>query len=498
MSVQALQPHDAAVIDIGSNSVRLVIFRVDGRAFIPTMNEKVSAGLGADLARTGRLSATGAQSAAFALRRFAAIVRDLGVERIFPVATAAVRGAADGPDFIARVRAESGLSIRVLSVEDEARLSALGVVAGAPEAKGVVGDLGGFSLELIEVAPGRAFGPAQSFALGHLALGAGGAYDYSAVVGAADAVLAKAEALNGRGGAFYAVGGAWRALARIDIALSHHPLGVLHHHEITRARLAGVVELTRRQSRRSLELLGGAAASRAASLPFAAAVLERVMHWGAFSHVIVSANGLREGVLIEGMDVAALGADPLHAAAEALGAQDPRVRAFAVALADWIEPACAILPDLYTHPRDRTLRGAAARLVEFGAAFHPDQREAVMFDYVLRAPLTALSHDERAFIAASIHHRYTRAAPKGAQAYERLLTEEARRAGAAVGALIRLGATVAGRAASLLSRFRLSIEHGALVLRVERDWRFLVGDAVRRRLEVAAELLGLAAELREV
>jgi exopolyphosphatase / guanosine-5'-triphosphate,3'-diphosphate pyrophosphatase len=487
---------ESAVIDVGSNSVRLVVYRVDGRALLPVLNEKVTASLGRDLARTGALWPEGAATALMTIRRFAAIVRDLGVSDVHAVATAAVREASDGADFVRRVEAEAGLQLRVLSVEDEARLSALGVAAGAPEADGVVGDLGGFSLELIQISAGGGLGRGESFALGPLALSADQEFDYDRVAKLADAALAGSATLRGAGGAFYAVGGAWRAIGRIDIQLSNHPLGVLHHHEMSRAEVLKVVELTRRQSRRSLEQFGGAPGSRAGALPFAAVVLERVMKAGGFDRIVLSALGLREGVLLERMDPAVLAMDPLLAAADAIGEQDARGRALGEALAAWIEPAAALLPAVFSPARDRVLRGAAARLVELGGALHPDQRDRIMFDLVLRAPLTAISHEERAFLAAAMHHRYTKSPPKNSEAYERLLAEDSKRAAAALGALLRLGATASGRSERLIGAFELLVERGALVLKVKAGQGFLVNEPILRRLDAAAVMLDLAPELR--
>jgi DNA-binding transcriptional ArsR family regulator len=136
--IEALPPsRDIAAIDIGSNSVRLVLYRLEGRAIWTVFNEKVLAGLGRDLATTGRLSPDGVTLAMTALRRFAAVLEGVRPERTLIAATAAVREAADGPEFCERVAAETGLRIRVLSGEEEAKYAAMGVLAGAPDAHGV-------------------------------------------------------------------------------------------------------------------------------------------------------------------------------------------------------------------------------------------------------------------------------------------------------------------------------------------------------------------------
>lgn len=486
---------EAAVIDVGSNSVRLVVYRIDGRAMTPILNEKVMAGLGRDIANSGFLASEGVNVAMRALRRFATLVEALQIKDVFAVATAAVRESRDGRAFAERVLAETGLSLRVLSGDDEARLSALGVSAGAPDAKGLVGDLGGASLELVEIGP-KGVGRGETFPLGPLTLMRGDDFEYDRVRRQVAEGLERTRLLGKRGGDFYAVGGAWRALGRIDIALTNHPLGVLHHHEMSRAEVLKVVDAVRRQGRRSLEKLEEAAAKRAETLPYAAVVLEHVMLTGQFERVVVSAFGLREGVLLERMSHQALAVHPLIAAAEALAGRGSRTRAFGQKLEQWIAPMFEVQPSVFPKKREEVLRGAAARLADVGGPLHPDQRIEVMFDLVLRAPLAAISHEERAFLAAAIHHRYTKAQPRHADAYVRLLSDEQQAAAAALGAALRLGAGLSGRSESLLGAFDISVVDGALLLRVKKKLAHLVTETAVRRLDAAAQALGLKAETK--
>ena len=486
---------EAAVIDVGSNSVRLVVYRIDGRAMTPILNEKVMAGLGRSLGKGARLSPEGMEIALRALRRFATLTKALGVEDVFAVGTAAVREAEDGAAFAQQMRRETGIPLRILSGAEEALLSALGVSAGAPDAVGMVGDLGGASLELIEISPSGP-GRGETFRLGPLALAADGAFDYDKVAAHADAELASVQMLTRGGGDFYAVGGAWRALGRIDIRLRDHPLGVLHHHEMSRAEVLRLVDVVRKQSRRSLERLEEAAAKRADSLPYAAVVLERVMVAGGFDRAILSAFGLREGVLVERMSKAALAMHPLIAAAEALAGRAPRTRLFGRALEKWMAPVFEGRPYVFAPAQERVLRGAAARLADVGGPLHPDQRIEIMFDLILRAPLAAISHEQRAFLAAAIHHRYTKAPPRHAQAYVRLLSEERQAAAAALGAALRLGADLSGRSESLLAQFSAAAEGGKLVLQVKKPAAHLVTETTSRRLDAAASALGLSSEIK--
>jgi exopolyphosphatase/guanosine-5'-triphosphate,3'-diphosphate pyrophosphatase len=492
-----LDGQEAGVIDVGSNSVRLVVYRIDGRAMTPILNEKVMAGLGRDIASSGFLASDGVDAALRALRRFATLVEALQIKDVFAVGTAAVREARDGRAFAERVQRETGISLRVLSGDDEARLSALGVSAGAPDAKGLVGDLGGASLELVEIGP-KGVGRGETFPLGPLTMMRGDEFDYDRISRQVAETLERTKLLGKRGGDFYAVGGAWRALGRIDIALTNHPLGVLHHHEMSRGEVLKVVEAVRRQSKRSLEKLEEAAAKRAETLPYAAVVLEHVMLAGQFDRVVLSAFGLREGVLLERMSPEALAVHPLIAAAEALAGRWSRTRAFGQKLEQWIAPMFARQPYVFPKRREDVLRGAAARLADVGGPLHPDQRIEIMFDLVLRAPLAAISHEERAFLAAAIHHRYTKAQPRHADAYLRLLSEERQAAAAALGAALRLGADLSGRSESLLDAFEVGVVDGALLLRVKKKMAHVVTETAVRRLETAAQALGLKAETKIV
>lgn len=496
MSGSLRSGQDAAVIDVGSNSVRLVVYRVDGRALTPLLNEKVMAGLGRDLNRSGLLAPEGVSLALRAIRRFVTLLEARGVEDVFAVATAAVREARDGAEFARRVQEECGLALRILSGAEEARLSALGVSAGAPDARGIVGDLGGASLELIEIGhagPGRG----ETYPLGPLNLARDDGFDYAQVSERTAKILAGAKMLKrGGGGDFYAVGGAWRALGRIDIALTNHPLGVLHYHEMSRAQVLKLADAMRKQSKRSLERLEEAAAKRAETLPYAAVVLEQVMLAGQFERVVLSSFGLREGVLLERMSQDALATHPLIAAAEALAGRWSRAGEFGAALERWIAPMFAAQAYVFAEAREKVLRGAAARLADVGGPLHPDQRIEIMFDLVLRAPLAAIRHDERAFLAAAIHHRYTKTPPRHADAYVRLLSEEKRAAAAALGSALRLGADLSGRSETLLASFGIAATDGKLVLSVRKKVAHLVTDTAVRRLEAAAQALGLAAEVK--
>ena len=489
---------DAAVVDIGSNSVRLVVYRVEGRAVWTSYNEKVLAGLGRGVAETGRLSQDGVEQALCALRRFRALLDGARVEAVFAVATAAVREAADGYAFVARVAAEAGFAVRVLSGAEEARYSALGVSAGQPDAAGVVGDLGGSSLELVGLsASGASQGVTLPLGPFAVAAGPGRAFDPAAVRREALARL-RPVAARLRTPEFHAVGGAWRNLALIHMRRTSYPLEVVHEYAAPAAALLETARLVARQPRAALERLEGVSRKRGETLPHAAVVLEAVVEALAVERVRVSAYGVREGLLLEAMTPAVRAADPLIAGCQSLGERQGMAAALGPALEAWLTPLWASLPPVFPPARGRALLAAACRLADVGARLHPDHRADLAFEQVLRAPVAGQTHPERAFLAAAVFARYTSAPPdRMGPILDRVLTPEQQSRARALGAALRLACDLCGRAPALLACADLLPEPGRLVLagRPGRD-DLLLGEQTRKRLAVLAEGLGVRPEVR--
>ncbi len=483
---------EVAVIDVGSNSVRLVVYRVAGRALTPTLNEKVMAGLGRGVTSDGRLPEKGLKTAFEALSRFRTIIDGLGVREIEAVATSAMREASDGDAFAARVRRELRIPLKVISGAEEARLSALGVIAGAPRASGVVADLGGSSLELVRVEDGV---PAQgeTHLLGPLAMPGEKEFDPLIAEQIALKSFAASKTLETpTNGILYAVGGAWRAIGRIDMALNNYPLRVLQNYEMSRSEILKLCSFIAKQSRKSLERLEEAAAKRADALPSAAVVLEALIRKGGFRSVVLSSYGLREGLLLDRMSAEDRAADPLIAGVEALIGGDERSLEFAAAIEDWLEPIFNALPPVFSEERDRVLRAAAYRLADLAGVLHPDHRGDIAFEIVLRGPYAGARHDERAFLAAAIARRYGRKNPEtSAEIFDRLLPPEASARAAALGAALRLAADVSGRSPNLLKACKLSFQpNGELWLEAADGYDSLVTDQIRRRLSQLAEAIG--------
>ena len=488
------ESRQAAVIDVGSNSVRLVIYRLEGRAIWTVYNEKALAGLGRDLPATGRLSPEGVETAITALRRFRAVLDGWAAEDVTAAATAAVREAADGPLFLKRVREETGLEVRTLSGDEEARFAALGVLAGDPDAEGVVGDLGGSSLELVRL-NGHDPEAGVTLPLGPFALGAPRALDVERTRRRVEAAL-EPHANRFATPHFHAVGGAWRNLALFHMELADYPLHVAHQYEMSPADAQDVARLIARQSRASLERMEGLSKKRLETLPYAAVVLDALIATLGVERVIVSAYGLREGLLLDAMAPAVRRRDPLIEGCEALSAARGVSAELGAALEAWLTPAFEKLSAVFGR-RDATLLAAACRLADLGARLHPDHRADVAFEQVLRAPIAGMTHPERAFLASVTFSRHTAATtPPEAAAIAKLLSAERRQRARALGAAIRLGCDLAGRNTRLLERSSLQIQGERLLLTTAPGWDdMLLGEQTAKRAQTLATALKLKLEL---
>jgi exopolyphosphatase/guanosine-5'-triphosphate,3'-diphosphate pyrophosphatase len=499
MSAQSDRPShaDAAVIDVGSNSVRLVLYRREGRAIWTVYNEKVLAGLGRDLASTGRLSPEGVAAALTALRRFRALLDANPPADVFVAATAAVRDARDGLEFRLRVADETGLSMRVLSGEEEARYGALGVIAGAPESHGLVGDLGGASLELVRLAAGA---PARgiSLPLGPFAFGDAGRFDPGRVRTVADRLLTpiarshSADTLN-------AVGGAWRNFALLHMRISDYPLGIIHQYGIPRRDALESARFIAHLSRSSLDRIEGLSRRRLESLPHAAVILEALLEHLDLQNVVMSAYGLREGLLFERLSKEDRLRDPLVEGCADLGGRRLSAQTLGAALERWLAPAFAKLEAVFD-TRDPILLAAACRLADLGAYLHPDHRAELVFEQVLRAPIPGQTHAERVYLACAAFARHT-ASPTlpDPDIVARLLQPERLQRARALGAAIRLGCDLSGRNPELLARTRLDVKTNTVQLQAEEGWTaILLGEQTNKRASTLAGLLERELKIRSL
>nr|WP_236638096.1 Ppx/GppA family phosphatase [Mangrovicoccus ximenensis] len=387
------------VVDVGSNSVRLVIF--DGAARSPAyfFNEKVLCGLGRDLAETGRLSPEGKTRALAALNRFQHIGESLGITPMLAVATAAMRVAEDGPDFQKEILEKTGMQLRVIDGAEEARLAAQGVLLGWPEASGYVCDIGGSSMELAQVSAGE-IGWRDTSPLGPLAL-ARLESEKAVRTRVEDHLKRLRKAMPGDPKRLYLVGGSWRAIAKIDMVRRDYPLQVLHEYRLDRDSLVETLDLIDSADPHALRKQAGISGERMALLPMAGQVLRGLLKVLQPEELFVSAYGLREGLLYEEMPEALRTADPLIESCRHAEMSSARVPGFGTTLYRYVR---SLFPDA-DRARLRLIK-AASLLHDVSWRTHPDYRAEVCFDYAARANMGGLSHGERVFLGLALLHRY--------------------------------------------------------------------------------------------
>ena len=476
---------NVAVVDIGSNSIRLVVFDKLHRAPFPVFNERVFCGLGRDLAETGRLHPEGVRLAETNMLRFARLVEAMGVRRFDILATAAVREAANGPDFVAGIERIAGVSVTVLSGMAEARLSALGVVAGWPEATGVMGDLGGGSLELVRLERGH-IREAVTLPLGPLRMGETVSHARDETIAAIDATLDEVPWLREAGGTFHPVGGAWRALAKLNMEQHGHPLHIIHGYSLSRREAREMSNIVSRLGPRSLRQIDAVPKRRLETLPYAALLMGRVLRRLRPEQVPFSAFGLREGHIHALLDPETQARDPLLSAAADLAHKEGRFGDMGQELLAFTDP----LFDDET-ANERRLRQAAGHLADIAWREHPDYRAVQALYRVLRLPLLAIDHSERAFLAHTAFMRYGgKRESDAAAAARQLMSARQHRRAEIIGRAFRLAITVCGGTPAILRRSALSVRDGAVHVHLPDDGSATPGDVMERRLKSLVKVYG--------
>ena len=483
-----------AVVDLGSNSVRVVVFEGLSRNPRIIFNEKAVLGLGRGLNATGRLNEEAIVAAITVLRRYHAVALGMGAEPLQVLATAAVRDASNGPDFIRALHAVMpGVPIEVLSGEAEARLSADGLLLGFAAADGILADLGGGSLELVRLRDGRAE-EAASLPIGTIRLGERANGDVIRARGIVERELARLPWLKEAPGAdLFPVGGTFRALARMHMAQTGDPLAIVHHYAIRREEARDLAGVVMSAPRRALERMPAAPLKRLADLPFAAVVLRRLLRATGAGRAVFSANGLREGWYSRLLPPAIRATHPLLAAADEIAAAWGRNLDFPPVLEAWLAPL-----ELAGTPAETALLSAATRISDIGSHDHPEYRAEQSFLRVLRQHGVGLDHHDRAFLALTVALRYEAEATTPFLAQARpLLTAAAVHRAEILGAALRLAFTLSGGVPALLQASALSRDARRLTLRLTAGSGVFAGYAVWRRLEAVALALALEPHLEE-
>jgi len=480
-----------AVIDIGSNSVRLVVYEHLSRSPTVLFNEKVLCGLGRGLATTNRLADDAVERAVASLARFRMLADQCGAERVEVIATAAAREAENGPEFIARAATVCRTGIRILSGAEEAHFSALGVVSSVHRPHGLVGDLGGGSLELVQV-HGTRVGQGVTLPLGGLRL-----QDTSGnSLKKAEKIVAKAfdecEILDrGNRRDFYAIGGTWRSLARLHMHETGYPLRVMHEYEIAPDE---ALEFCRAVARRAPDAVSPneiVSKARQPLLPYGAVVLGQLIERARPSRIVMSALGVREGYLYDLLDTRTKKRDPLIAACEELAVLRARSPAHAAELVEWTRELFAAI-GIDETADERRLRAAACLLADTGWRAHPDYRGEQSVNILANAAFIGIDHPGRSYLALAVFFRHVglvddAVSPRLRELVSTRLMERSRLLGAALRVAYLISAAMPGT----IPQTHLAESGGRLVLTLPPTLAALDGERLRKRLAQLGKLVGL-------
>ncbi|WP_377288121.1 Ppx/GppA family phosphatase [Rhizobium sp. SG2393] len=394
-----------AVVDIGSNSIRLVVYEGLSRTPAVLFNEKVMCGLGKGIDATGRMDEDSVERAIVALHRFKALAVQARAHTLYVLATAAARDASNGPDFIHRAEAILQEKVRVLSGEEEAYFSALGVISGHHHPDGIVGDMGGGSLELADVRE-RAIGTGITLPLGGIRLSehCGGsvtkARSYVRSFTAGNPILANAE-----GRTFYAVGGTWRAIAKLHMDITSYPLHMMQGYEVAQPEMMAFLEDIILQKHVRAPAYAAISKSRRSLMPFGVVALQEVLGEMKAGRVSFSALGVREGYLYSLLADDERALDPLLTAAEDLAILRARSPEHARELAEWSGHALRFF-DVEESEEEARYRQAACLLADISWRAHPDYRGLQALNLIAHGTFSGISHPGRAYIALANYFRF--------------------------------------------------------------------------------------------
>ena len=483
------------VIDIGSNSVRVVVYEGLTRSPTSLFNEKALCGLGREVQSTGLLAVEAVEQALSALKRYRALCDTMGVKKVIAIATAACRDAKNGRGFIKLAERTIGTEIDVLSGAREAELTALGVVSGVHQPDGVVGDLGGGSLELIDVY-GRRVRHGLTRPLGGLALA-----DISAKS------LKKAEKYVKRtlGGlpvlrrcedrSFYAVGGTWRALARLHMWQTGYPLHVMHGYAIPAGEALEFSRLVHRVNVDTLSNIEVVTNARRPLLAYAALVLEYIIRIGKPKQIVFSALGVREGLLYSLLKQKDKEKDALIEAARDLNLLRSRSPQHGEELIDWTDRFMAS-SGLDEPAEERRLRHAACLLADIGWRAHPDYRGEQSLNMIANASIVGVDHPGRAFIALCIAFRYDGPEESIGPELRRLVSARLLDRARILGAAMRVAFIISAGTPGILPRTPMLCARGVVNLTLPPELADLASERLQNRLQRLARLIGRDAAIR--
>lgn len=472
-----LHQHSYAVIDIGSNSVRMVVYHAPARVPVPLFNEKYYCALGKGLANTGFLSAESMALAKQAVARFTVMAKRLAVSELNIIATAAVRDARNGAHFVRDLEMSLGIDIDIISGEREAELAAKGALASIYKPVGITADMGGGSIELAYINCDH-IEKQSSFELGTLRLVDDSNNNPHVMHDLIRREINQVEWLAEVGAkTIYAIGGSFRSIAKMHMKKTNYPLPILHEYRLSRKTIESMARSLKSLSTEQIALLPGVPDERAITILPAVLMLHQIMQTAHADQVVFSVTGIREGLIYDQLSPDLQEQDPLIASAYDLASLAGRKGAYAKELFDWMKPL--FKREAQTHQR---LRMALCVLSELAWTVDPNFRSEWAFLRVVQSAMKGMNHRERVTLATALYHRYQNKW-KLDRPEVKLLDEYDKLWARCVGMAANLAFHLSGGKHGNLHHARLVVEGNAVSLKLDDEASPLRTDTVEKRLE---------------
>lgn len=472
-----------AIIDIGSNSVRMVVYHALKRVPLPLFNEKYMCALGKGLARTGKLNPDGVKEAEAAIARFLVMATRLEVASLDIIATAAVRDASNGDAFVRGLEKAHGITIKVITGEREAELAAKAVLSSFHEPFGISADLGGGSMELANVMR-TTVGERASCHLGSLR-----------ILDSTDGKREKMEELikselkgiawlkDAAPPCIYAIGGGFRALAKLHMKKTGYPLDLVHEYFMSRRAVGQMRDKLSELSAEDLQRLPGMTVKRAGTIIPTTMVLQQLLSVTGAPEVRFSVSGIREGFFFDLLEPRIQKEDALLASANDLAALIGRTGSYGRELYDWMTPLFANEPLAW-----RRIRRGLCKLSELAWSIDPNFRANWAYHRIIQSSLKGIDHKERLMLALALFHRY-QTRWKGDKSEIKLLDERERLWARCVGLAANLAFQLSGGRGGNLHHAQLTFHDGQVSLLLDEEAAPLRTETVEKRVDGLGEAL---------
>lgn len=479
-----------AVIDIGSNSIRLVMYDKLGRYPYPLFDERVAAKLGDGLDKTGKIDTSNSKMALEALSRFAQILKSLDPNKIIVVATAVLRRAKNAQGFLKSAEKILNHKIDVITPEEEALFMVNGLTNGMPDLTGLVVDLGGGSTEIAYVKKGEILN-STSLAIGHL----------STI--SSDKIRQKInevswlKKLNGQH--LFGIGGSFRAIGNTYLRNSNYPVKILHGLHIKSEERDGIIAKLENGDRPP-----GIPQGRHASIGMAATIIRHLFDAANCNDLVISGTSIRDGLVLSFQKANYKKRDPLHLVCKELANKNSRIAGEGKLIHKFLKKAATASAEMVLKKSELQHKKRLIRAVCLLAniCWHEpsEKRGKIAFERILSLPVYGLSHKERVWLGMALFHRYEgiRTPLNSITSADKILTSSEQQYALAIGLGLRFTSIFCAGYVDFLSDAKLSVSGKRLIIFLKQDMIDLMDFHSKRRFQTFAETLSLQSEIQLV